>query len=311
MFTDAHGRLYPAWGFLLSVLLCCAAFVACGYVAGAIAGDHVLQFELIFRSVLTTILFVGFSWLLAVGHHVESRRLAAQGLPIIQGSLREFAFGCGLGFALVVLAVCAVALLGHLSFRLTVTGQALVRSLAVLFVLLTGSLAEELMFRGYPFQRLVEAIGAGGAIAVFAVLFGLVHLLNPGATAWGLIDTVVIGIALSVAYLRTRALWLPWGFHFGWNATLGLACGLPVSGIRLFNTLIHTSASGPSWLTGGTYGLEASLPGASAVIVALIVLWRLPLRAIKFNEPAAGRPSAPIADEDVNASSHDSSNLGI
>ena len=89
-------------------------------------------------------------------------------------------------------------------------------------MLVAGSLAEELMFRGYPFQRLVEAIGAGGAIVVFSVLFGVVHLMNPGANPWGLLNTVVIGVVLSVAYLRTRALWLPWGIHFAWNATLGL-----------------------------------------------------------------------------------------
>ena len=88
-------------------------------------------------------------------------------------------------------------------------------------------------------SALVEAIGAGGAILVFSVLFGLVHLLNPGANHWGLLNTVLIGVVLSVAYLRTRALWLPWGIHFAWNATLGLLFGLPVSGIRLFNVVVH------------------------------------------------------------------------
>ena len=135
------------------------------------------------------------------------------------------------------------------------------------------------MFRGYPFQRLVEAIGAGGAILVFSALFALVHFTNPGANAWGLLNTVAIGVALSVAYLRTRALWLPWGLHFGWNATLGLVFGLPVSGLRLFNVALRTTATGPSWLTGGSYGLEASLPGACVVLLGLIVVWRAPFAA--------------------------------
>jgi membrane protease YdiL (CAAX protease family) len=311
MFTDARGRLYPAWAFLLSALLCCAAFFVSGYLAGAIAGDHVLRFELIFRSLLAVVLLGGFSWLLTVGDHIESDQLAAQGLPMVRESLRQFAFGCGLGFVLIILAVSALALFGQVSFRTTITGHALVRSIAVLFVLLTGSLAEELMFRGYPFQRLVEAIGALGAMAVFSVLFALVHILNPGATVWGLIDTVVIGIALSVAYLRTRALWLPWGFHFAWNTTLGLLCGLPVSGIRFFNVLVHTTASGPRWLTGGAYGLEASVPGASAVIVALVVLWRAPVRLIRKYEPTPAVSPVPVAEPDVNAPSHDPSDLGI
>ena len=146
------------------------------------------------------------------------------------------------------------------------------------------------------FSGLVEAIGPGGAIVVFSVLFGLVHLTNPGASFWGLLDTVVIGIVLSLAYLRTRALWLPWGFHFAWNATLGLVFGLPVSGLRLFNAVIHTTANGPRWLTGGAYGLEASLPGALVVLLALLIVWRAPLMPLV--DPYAFFPARKLVEGD-------------
>ena len=280
MFTDSEGRLYPAWAFALSASMCGAAFLICGYVASTIAGEHILRFEIIFRSCLAGFLLGGFSWLLAVGNHVEEHQIAAQGLPLAPGWLRQLATGCGLAFVLVVIAVVAVALFGKLTFHLTPNAHNLLRVPIVLFVLIAGSLAEELMFRGYPFQRLVEAIGAVWAIVVFSMLFALLHWMNPGANIWGLLNTVVIGVALSVAYLRTRALWLPWGFHFAWNATLGLVFGLPVSGIRLFDVAVHTTASGPRWLTGGAYGLEASLPGAMVVLAGLVIVWRIPLRRL-------------------------------
>jgi len=168
------------------------------------------------------------------------------------------------------------------------------------------------MFRGYPFQRLVEAIGSGGAILIFSMLFGFVHWMNPGANPWGLLNTVLIGVVLSVAYLRTRALWLPWGLHFAWNTTLGLVFGLPVSGIRMFNVFVHTTAVGPEWLTGGTYGLEASLPGASVVLIGLIVVWRFPLR--RLTDPAAFFPSRhdPAPDPpNVNTPPHPPAELGL
>jgi hypothetical protein len=146
-----------------------------------------------------------------------------------------------------------------------------------------------MMFRGYPVQRLEEAIGPVGAIAVFSLLFALVHLSNPGASPLGLANTVLIGIVLAIAYLRTRALWLPWGIHFGWNLSLGLLFGLPVSGLRLFNVLIHTSVKGPRWLTGGSYGLEASAPGVFAVVVGLLVIWKWPVarlgKPLRFPPP--------------------------
>ena len=280
MFTDGEGRLQPAWAFVLSALIAFVAFVACGYFAAAFAGDHVLRFEAIFRSSLAGGLLAAYSWLLTVGNHIESHRIAAQGLPLAPGWRRQFWAGCGLGFILVTIAVSAVGLLGVLKFQATPNSHNLLRAVLVLWVLLVGSLAEELMFRGYPFQRLVEAIGSGGAILVFSALFGLVHLMNPGASFWGLFNTVAIGVVLSVAYLRTGALWLPWGIHFAWNATLGVVFGLPVSGIRLFNIVIRTTATGSHWLTGGTYGLEASLPGAVVVLAGLVVIWRVPWRRL-------------------------------
>jgi len=280
MFTDSEGRLYPAWAFVLSALIAFVAFVACGYLAAALAGNHALRFEAVFRSSLAAALLAAFSWLLTVGDHVESHRIAAQGLPLAPGWRRQFWAGCALGFILVALAVSAVGVLGTLKFQATLNSHNLLRAVLVLWVLLVGSLAEELVFRGYPFQRLLEAIGSGGAILVFSALFGLVHLMNPGASFWGLFNTVAIGVVLSVAYLRTGALWLPWGIHFAWNATLGVVFGLPVSGIRLFNIVIRTTAIGSHWLTGGTYGLEASLPGAVVVLFGLIVVWRAPWRQL-------------------------------
>jgi membrane protease YdiL (CAAX protease family) len=312
MFTDNEGRIRPAWAFVLSAFLSGLAFFVSSYLAALIAGDHILRFEAVFRSCLAGLLLAGFSWLLAVSNHVEEHRFAAQGLPLSPGWLRQLATGCGLGFVLVVIAVVAVALFGGLTFRPTITSHNVLRVPIVLLVLIAGSLAEELMFRGYPFQRLVEAIGAGGAILVFSVLFGLVHWMNPGATLWGLLNTVFIGIVLSVAYLRTRALWLPWGLHFAWNATLGLVFGLPVSGIRLFNLFVHTTAIGPQWLTGGTYGLEAGLPGVVVVLIGLIVVWRIPLG--RLIDPAAFFPSRRSTASDpqnVTASTHPPAQLGL
>jgi membrane protease YdiL (CAAX protease family) len=278
MFTDHEGRLYPTWSFLLSVALTAVVLFASGYLAATLAGVHVLRFEFVFRTALALLLLAGYSWLLTVANHVESRRLAAQGLPRGASSGRLFLAGSVIGLALVAVTVAAMVMGGGVTYRITTGGSAAQRILLVLFVLLMGSLAEELMFRGYPFQRLVEAVGPGGAILVFSVLFALMHLLNPGASPLGMLNTVVIGIGLSVAYLRTRSLWLPWGFHFAWNASMGLLFGLPVSGLRLFNVVVHATPGGPRLLTGGTYGPEASIPGAVAVLLGTLVMLRAPLR---------------------------------
>ena len=135
------------------------------------------------------------------------------------------------------------------------------------------------------------SIGTWWAVGVVSVFYGLLHLINPGANAWGIANTVLIGILFTAAYLRTRALWLPWGIHFGWNITLGLLFGMPVSGLRVFNLWIYTQAYGAKWLTGDFYGIEAAATGTAAILIGLLVVWKLPVT--KLPQPIAQAASEP------------------
>ena len=148
-------------------------------------------------------------------------------------------------------------------------------------------MAEEVAFRGYPFQRLVEGIGPAGGIIVLSVFFGAIHLGNPHVSLWGFLNTIEIGAFFAMAYLRTRSLWMPWGIHFGWNLTLGMGFGLPVSGLNDFAVAVQGTAEGPLWLTGGSYGIEASLTGTVVILVAFFVLVRMtPSRPVAVPELA-------------------------
>ncbi len=310
MFTTSTGRLHPVWAFAISAVFSFAAFFIAGVASEAIAGQHFLVLEVIFRTLLALLLVGLYVWLLTIADNVHDHRIAALGLPVTESWRGQFVTGCLIGFALTALAALPLAIWGQASVKLSHDSRLLPRAAAVMFVLLVGALAEELMFRGYPFQRLEEGIGAIGAIAVFSVLFGAVHLSNPGASLWGLINTVLIGILLAIAYLRTRALWLPWGIHFGWNATLGFLFGLPVSGIRMFNVVVRTSATGPKWMTGGSYGIEASATGTVAVLIGLVIIWRLPVREGGRKWIVPGRQLAVDAAVTASATTANGSGVG-
>jgi hypothetical protein len=144
-----------------------------------------------------------------------------------------------------------------------------------LLTLLVAALSEEAAFRGYPFRRLIQAIGPTAATVVMSVLFGLVHMLNNDATWTSVLITMFAGILFSIAWLRTHGLWLPWGMHFAWNASMGVLFGLPVSGITDFSTVVQTRTTGRIWLTGGDYGPEGAIFTLIAIVVGLIVLIRL------------------------------------
>jgi hypothetical protein len=174
---------------------------------------------------------------------------------------------------LIGICVAVVATSGGYQARVTITAHTLRLAVEVSLLLFGGALLEEVMFRGYPFQRLVEAVGPFWAVTMASALFAAAHLGNPnagGVLSWAFFNTIAIGVLLAVAYLRTRTLWFPFGIHFGWNFALGFVFGLPVSGLSDFSVLVHGSIRGHQWLTGGAYGLENS--GAAAILMVLSLL---------------------------------------
>jgi len=140
---------------------------------------------------------------------------------------------------------------------------------ALLF--LFAAAMEEVLFRGYLFQRLIDSLGPWGAVALMSACFGASHILNPAANALSTANTILAGILLSLAYLRTRALWLPIGLHWSWNFVQGQILSLPVSGLQFWNPLLRANAAGPTWFTGGSYGPEGGL--ALTCVCLAGILW--------------------------------------
>jgi hypothetical protein len=126
-------------------------------------------------------------------------------------------------------------------------------------MLMAAAADEELIFRGYPFQRLVEVAGPLPAVVAFAALFGAAHLGNPFQNWISTLNTALVGVLLAICYLRTRALWLPLGIHFAWNFVQGYVLGMPVSGVAFPHGILRAEIDGPFWLTGGAYGPEGSI----------------------------------------------------
>jgi len=149
--------------------------------------------------------------------------------------------------------------------------------LFVSFVLLFGAVGEEMLFRGYAFQVLVHAIGPFATILPMGVVFGLAHSLNQNFTGLALLNTVLWGIVLGYAFLRSGDLWLPIGLHFGWNWTLPLF-GANLSGFTMDVTGYALQWKiGPLW-SGGAYGPEGGLLTSAIIVALLFFLHRAPIQ---------------------------------
>jgi hypothetical protein len=143
--------------------------------------------------------------------------------------------------------------------------------IATLGVLLVSALNEELVFRGFPLQLLIDGLGEWPAMIGMSALFGALHFRNPNASVLGGINTIVAGVLLSLAYARTRSLWLPFALHVGWNAGLGFVLGFPLSGIDLAS-LWTAGTAGSETILGGGYGPEGGLLATFLFAAAAVIV---------------------------------------
>ncbi|MGH8029410.1 MAG: lysostaphin resistance A-like protein [Arenimonas sp.] len=223
--------------------------------------------------------------------------LASVGLRMDRRWAREFAWGCALGFGALLLAAGLIFAIGGVRFEVDPARS--VGNMAFgLYLFVSVAVLEELMFRGFLFQRLVAGIGAWPTQVALAALFAIAHWGNPGmegaTKVWASIDIALAAIMLGLAFLRTRSLALPIGLHLGWNWTQGHLLGFGVSGIDLTGWWHPVFMDRPTWLTGGEFGPEASVFGVMADLVMLAIVWKWPRRAA---DPVAVPTSAPALVE--------------
>jgi uncharacterized protein len=163
------------------------------------------------------------------------------------------------GIALGVLFIAVSVLMVLTEFDFTpVSGGAASIVASMVAIQLGAAVTEELIFRGLLLQALERLCGSWVALAITAVLFGLLHIANPGATLWSSFAIAVeAGVLLGAAFLWRRNIWLTVGLHFAWNTSVGLL-GIPVSG-HAADGVLTARPTGPDLLTGGGFGLEASI----------------------------------------------------
>jgi membrane protease YdiL (CAAX protease family) len=174
------------------------------------------------------------------------------------------------------MALVALGLaIGPGSARLALAGGSLAvymrAAVPVLALLFMAALAEELMFRGYPLQRLSVAFGPVQASVTLAVLFAAMHLWNPETSRLGIANVALASLVLSAAFFTPGRLPAAWGLHFGWNAGLGLA-DAPVSGIRFELPGVDFIPGEPEWFSGGGFGPEGGFVASVVMAVTLAVL---------------------------------------
>ncbi|MEN2282146.1 type II CAAX endopeptidase family protein [Algoriphagus sp. SE2] len=151
-----------------------------------------------------------------------------------------------------------------------------VMSLGTLLLLLTEHILvgywEELVFRGYILQNLMEGLGRYLAVLVSCLIYGLIHMANPNAGILSSAIIVFFGYLRIYGYLSTKMLWLSMGMHIGWNFFQGPIFGFAASGHRHATLLEISIISEKTWLTGGEFGPEGSVLILPILLFALMIM---------------------------------------
>ncbi|WP_235834297.1 CPBP family intramembrane glutamic endopeptidase [Actinomadura logoneensis] len=193
--------------------------------------------------------------------------------------------GVTLGLGLFTVTIALVAMVGgyHVHGWGSFGG-----ALTTLGVMTGVAVTEELAFRGALFRVLEEKTGTWGALAVSALAFGGLHLVNKDATIWGALAIAVeAGLMFGAVYAATRSLWLPIGLHLAWNVAEQGIFGTSVSGSGTgAGGLLDASVSGPQALTGGDFGPEASIFAILVCIVPTVLFLRAAKRRNRIHTRA-------------------------
>lgn len=213
----------------------------------------------------------------------EGRSIGDYGLPPRQAFGKLFWLGAAWGLAAITVLLITLRAVHAFYF-----GPVALHGVRVLkFALFWGvyfvmvGVFEEFLLRGYALYTLARGWGFWPAAIALSVLFGAIHLRNPGETWIGLLAVVAIGIFFCLTLYRTGSLWFAVGFHAFWDWGQTFLYSVPDSGTMEPGHLMRPSFQGPDWLTGGSVGPEASAL-CFLVIAGVGVVFARKYRDMKF-----------------------------
>lgn len=217
----------------------------------------------------------------AYGRFIERRAVTELATP---GLVREWAIGALVGAGLYT--ACAVILMLLGIYRVEGVDP-LIFLLPGLAMAIKSGVFEELLFRGVLFRSVEAIFGSWVGIVVSSLVFGLLHLMNPGATLGGAVYICIeAGLLLAAAYLVTRRLWICMGFHMAWNYFQAAVFSGAVSGTASEPGLLKAAIEGPELLTGGSFGMEHSVVALVLCTTTGVILLMVAIRRGHLLPPA-------------------------
>ena len=138
------------------------------------------------------------------------------------------------------------------------------------------SSAEEVLCRGFLYQRLLRATERPYfAVFLNAAFFAAIHLFNEGMNPLAFYDMLITGIFFSLIVFYFNSLWMAMGIHATWNFTQSILLGLPNSGASFPYSIFGPDGgiAHNSFAYHTEFGLEGTILSAATMTVLCIALY--------------------------------------
>lgn len=197
---------------------------------------------------------------------IEKTPISTLGFSI-KGKSKHLLYGMLLGAGLISIGILSLTAFGLIKLNLGPLNILAITTSLVLFAIVAVN--EEVMARGYLLRVLMESSGKYWALAISALIFALLHGMNPNLSWIAILNLFLAGCLLGLYYIHYKNLWFSIGLHFTWNYFQGPIWGSNVSGTTS-ESLFTQQLSGNEMITGGAFGFEASLVCTVFILVALV-----------------------------------------
>jgi membrane protease YdiL (CAAX protease family) len=201
----------------------------------------------------------------------EIKELSIKYLP------KEMFGGFVIGFSAISLSIFILYLLGYYHIIKIVTED---YSFKLFMKLVVAAIIEDLFTRGLVLRELENWLGTNIAIIIIMVI-ETYHIFNPNTTLFSFFVSLCWGFTMSMLFVYTKRVWLPFFFHLGWNFAQPFY-GSNLTGLNDMGKIIHSKFEGPVLFTGGGIGIEDSIFTVTFLLLIGIILYYLAKREGKI-----------------------------
>lgn len=221
--------------------------------------------------------FIGI-WIVAVLY----MRFTKKNRPILKligrkgtnNNWKTLLIGLGIGFGLN--GICILAAWLHKDIALHFDSFQPIYFVIVFIAVFIQSSAEELLCRGFLYQRLMRSYKSPAvAIIGSSLFFALMHLLNDGVTVLSVLNIFTVGILFSLLVYYANSIWCAMALHAAWNFTQNIIFGLPNSGMVVPYSVFKLDAAtaNNSFAYNVGFGIEGTVLADLMLILACVCIY--------------------------------------